>query len=88
MMLAALLFVAAAVALIAVLLLVMVVIGIRQEPSGAEMSSRARRPAAALTRRLLGVYVRRPGPDFDAGSPRDACLTGHRTGHGTEGNRP
>lgn len=87
-MLAALLFVAAAAALIIALLLVMVVIGIRQEPSDAEMSSRARRPTAALTRRLLGVHVRRPGADDDdIGSSRDACLTGHTTSHGAEGDR-
>ena len=59
-MLAALLFVAAAMALVAVLLFAVVVAGIRQEPPNAEMTSRARRPTAALARLLLGVYVRRP----------------------------
>ena len=64
-MLAVLLFVAAAMALVAVLLFAVVVAGIRQEPTNAEMTSRAQRPTAALARLLLGVYVRRPNPAED-----------------------
>ena len=54
-MLTVLLFVAAAMALVAVLLFAVVVAGIRQEPTNAEMTSRAHRPTAALARLLLGV---------------------------------
>ena len=81
-MLAALLFVAAAMALVAGLLFAVVVAGIRQEPTNAEMTSRARRPTAALARRLLGVYVRRPYPAEDTDAHRCSCLAGH----GSEGD--
>ena len=81
-MLAALLFVAAAMALVAVLLFAVVVAGIRQEPANAEMTSRARRPTAALARLLLGVYVRRPYPAEDTTAHRCSCLAGH----GSEGD--
>ena len=81
-MLAALLFVAAAMALIVVLLLAVVVAGIRREPTDAEMTSRAPRATAALARRLLGVYVRRPYPAEDTTEHRCSCLAGH----GTEGD--
>ena len=73
-MLAVLLFVAAAMALVAVLLFAVVVAGIRQEPANAEMTSRARRPTAALARLLLGVYVRRPYPAEDTTAHRCPCL--------------
>jgi hypothetical protein len=76
-MLAALLFVVTAIALIVVLLLVVVIAGIRQEPAGTEMSSRAPRATAALTRRLLGVHVRRPYPAEDTTADRCSCLVGH-----------
>ena len=78
-MLAALLFVAAAVAVIAILLLVLVVVGTHQEPRNTEMARHARRPAAALARCLLGVYVRRPDVPEDADTDRDSCLAGHGT---------
>ena len=81
-MLAGLLFVAAAIALIVVLLFTVVVAGIRQEPKDAEMTSRARRPTAALARLLLGVYVRRPSPAEDTDAHRCSCLAGH----GSEGD--
>lgn len=80
-MLAVLLFAAAAVALIVLLLLVAVVAGIRQEPTNAEMASRAPRATAALARRLIGVHVRRPDPAEDSAADRCSCLAGH----GTEG---
>ena len=81
-MLAVLLFVAAAMALVAVLLFAVVVAGIRLEPANAEMTSRARRPTAALARLLLGVYVRRPNPAEDTTAHRCSCLAGH----GSEGD--
>lgn len=82
-MLATLLFVAAAVALVAVLLFAVVVAGIRQEPADAEMTSRAQRPTAAVARRLLGVYVRRPDPAEDTIAHRCSRLAGQ----GSEGER-
>ena len=81
-MLTVLLFVAAAMALVAVLLFAVVVAGIRQEPANAEMTSRARRPTAALARLLLGVYVRRPYPSEDTDAHRCSCLAGQ----GSEGD--
>jgi len=81
-MLTVLLFVAAAMALVAVLLFAVVVAGIRQEPANAEMTSRARRPTAALARLLLGVYVRRPNPVEDTTADRCSCLAGQ----GSEGD--
>jgi hypothetical protein len=53
--------------------LAIVVAGIRQEPS--ELSSRAPGLGAALVRRLLGVYVRRPGRESDA-DERETCMSG------------
>jgi len=50
--------------------LAIVVTGIRQEPS--ELSTQAPRLSAALTRRLLGVCVRRPGP----ATQDDPCFSG------------
>jgi hypothetical protein len=55
--------------------LAMVVAGIRQEPS--ELASRAPGLGAALVRRLLGVYVRRPDQQPDA-DERETCLSGVR----------
>jgi len=75
-MLAAVIFVTAAIALIVALLLAMVVAGIRQEPADAEMTSRAPGASAALARRLLGVYVRRPDAQ-DVDGHRCSCLAGH-----------
>jgi hypothetical protein len=40
--------------------LAVVVVGIRQEPSAQELTRQAPGLMAGLTRRLLGVYVRRP----------------------------
>jgi hypothetical protein len=47
--------------------LAVVVMGIRQEPSAKELSSRAPSVLTAWVRRLLGVYVRKPDrpPAFD-----------------------
>jgi len=40
--------------------LAVVVVGIRQEPPAQELTRQAPRQMARVTRRLLGVYVRRP----------------------------
>ena len=69
-------FVIAMSALVLVLLAV-VVAGIRREPPSAELSSRAPSLTAGLARRLLAVYVRRPGPTASDPHTRDTCLTGH-----------
>ena len=42
--------------------LAVVVVGIRQEPSSQELTGQAPRLMAKITRRLVGVYVRRPDP--------------------------
>jgi hypothetical protein len=44
------------------ILLGVVVVGIRQEPPWTELSEVAPSPVAAMVRRLLGLYVRRPTP--------------------------
>jgi hypothetical protein len=62
-------------------LLGIVVAGIRREPSAAELSSRAPNLLASLTRRMVGVYVRRPDLTADHADTRDTCLTGHATSH-------
>ena len=51
---------AGAVMVLVLVLLGVVVVGIRQEPSTNELSSQAPSHIAALVRRLLGVYVRKP----------------------------
>ena len=51
----------AAAALVLILLFV-VVIAIRQEPRDTGLTSVAPSPVAAMVRRLLGVYVRKPTP--------------------------
>jgi len=58
-MLAMFILVAAAMGLVLVVLAV-VVIGIRQEPSSHELTGQAPRLMARMTRRLVGVHVRRP----------------------------
>lgn len=49
-----------AVAVLVVLVFALVVIGIQSEPR-TELSSRAPGSIAAISRRILGVYVGRPG---------------------------
>ena len=74
MLTALILIVLAAIALVLILLAV-IVVGIRQEPRSAELSDVAPSPIAVLSRRLTGLYVRRPTPSTvitdrqDAGSP-------------------
>jgi hypothetical protein len=65
-----------ALAAIAVVLFVAVVVGIHREPSYRELSSRPSGPAAAMVRRLIGVYVQKLA-DAEANGDRKECLTGH-----------
>ena len=58
------------------LLFVIVVIGIRQEPPMEELSEQASSLIAAFVRRLIGLYVRKPGspmPRIGQGEER-RCL--------------
>jgi hypothetical protein len=48
------------------ILLAIVVVAIRQEPRGAEMSNVAPSLIAVVVRRLLGVYLRRPATSTDS----------------------
>jgi hypothetical protein len=71
-MLTALFLLIVAIAVLVVILLA-VVVGIRREPSAAELTSRAPSQLASLTRRLVGVHVRRPDQSADNAGTRDAC---------------
>ena len=81
-----LLAVGAAMVLVLVLLAI-VVIGIRQEPPTDELNRQAPSLLAALIRRVLGVYVRKPDPSLDewSGEPwliaRDAGGGESHCGH-------
>jgi hypothetical protein len=59
-MLIALMLVVFVAVVVIVILLSVIVIAIRQEPRGVELANLAPSPVAAMVRRLLGVYVRRP----------------------------
>jgi len=80
-MLTILVLVVGAVMVLVLVLLVIVVIGMRQEAPIEELSMRAPSLFAALVRRMLGVYVRKPDPSFDErhGEP---CLTARDAGGG------
>jgi hypothetical protein len=62
---------------LAVVVFVAVVVGIHSEPRH-EMTTKAQRPLAAITRRLLGVHVLKP-VDTHADDDREECLTGQST---------
>lgn len=64
-MLTALILLVLAVAVLVLILLAVVVVVMRQEPRGAEIGTKAPSPMAALVRRALGVYVRRPEAPSD-----------------------
>ena len=64
MLTALIMVVIAAVALVLILLAV-VVVAIRQEPRDMELDNMAPSLIAAVVRRLLGVYLRRPTPPAD-----------------------
>ena len=71
-MLTILVLAAGAVMVLVLVLLAIVVIGIRQEPPTDELNRQAPSLFAALVRRMLGVYVRKPDPVPDGhGEP---CL--------------
>lgn len=66
-----------AIGLILVALLVVVVVGIRQEPSTAELRSQPPTRLAALVRRVHGVSVRRPDQQAkDDGRKPESCFVG------------
>jgi hypothetical protein len=46
--------------MLVLVVLAVVVVGIKQEPSAKELSSRAPSATTAWVRRLIGVYVRKP----------------------------
>ena len=69
-----------AVIVLALVLFAVVVTGIKIEPPHEELSSKAPGLIAAVTRRLLGVYVSKP-TDHD----REACFAGYRTGQNEDG---
>jgi hypothetical protein len=64
-MLTILLLAVGAVMALVLVLLAIVVIVMRQEPSTDELSTQAPGLFAALVRRMLGVYVRKPDPSSD-----------------------
>lgn len=66
--------------ILALVLFAVVVAGIKAEPPQEELSSKAPNLIAAITRRLLGVYVSKP-TDAD----REACLAGCGTGQSEDG---
>jgi hypothetical protein len=61
-------------------LLAIVVIGMKQEPTD-ELNMRAPNLFAALVRRMLGVYVRKPDPSIDERND-EPCLTASDAGGG------
>jgi hypothetical protein len=74
-MLIALLALVFVIATLAAILFAVVVTGIRNEPH-AELRSHAPGLIAALSRRMLGVYVSKPG---EVDTPHEEpCLAGHR----------
>jgi hypothetical protein len=60
-----------AVVVLVLILLAVVVVAIRQEPRDAEMSNVAPSLIAAVVRRLLGVYLRRPTTSADSAGWRE-----------------
>ncbi len=82
-MLIALFYLVLALGVLVLILLAVVVVGIRRESPATELSRRAPGLISAMTRRLLGVSVRRPDPD-EAGR-RDTCLAGQAAGRGADG---
>jgi hypothetical protein len=74
----AMLILAAAAMGLVLVVLAAVVVGIRQEPSSQELTGQAPRLMARMTRRLIGVYVRRPDlPVIPARSAGSRARTAH-----------
>ena len=57
--------------------LAVVVVGIRQEPSSQELTGQAPRLMAKMTRRLVGLYVRRPDPSVIPENQRKPSHAAH-----------
>jgi hypothetical protein len=72
-----------AVTALAALLFAVVVVGIRNEPH-ARLRSHAPSPLAAMSRRMLGVYVPTSADPHEA--HEEVCLTSHATTHREEGD--
>jgi hypothetical protein len=72
-----------AVAALVLFLFVLVVVGIHAEPPLEELRSRTANPIAAMSRRLLGVYVRKPSDSIESLSE---YFAGHAIGHDAEGD--
>jgi NADH:ubiquinone oxidoreductase subunit 6 (subunit J) len=66
---------------LALVLFAVVVAGIKTEPPHEELGSKAPSLIAAVTRRLLGVYVSKPTDADD----REVCLAGYGTGQSEDG---
>jgi hypothetical protein len=83
-MLTALILAVFATAALVLILLSLVVIVMRQEPRDTELTNVAPCLTAAMVRRLLGVYVRRPTPPADGliGDSND------RLAHDDRGTKP
>ena len=90
-MLTGLILVVLAAGALTLVLLAVVVVAVRQEPRDTEMSKVAPSVIAAMVRRLLGVYVRRPtlpadstdweeerSPDFPPATARSRPSDGRR----------
>ncbi len=60
------------------ILLGVVVVAIRQEPRDMEMNNMAPTLTAAVVRRVLGVYLRRPIPPADVRPPSPLPPSGRR----------
>lgn len=72
-MLTALILVVSAVGGIVLTVLVVVVIAIRQEPRDMELNNVAPSRVSIRVRRLLGVYLRRPTPQYDGIDEQEEC---------------
>jgi hypothetical protein len=76
-MLAAVVIIVLALVVLVLALFVGLVVGMRNEPTYDQLSTRAPSPLARLARRMLGVSVRKPIIDqADAGEPREPWFAG------------
>jgi hypothetical protein len=74
-MLAILFLAVGSVMILVLVLLAVVVVAIKQEPRAEELTSQPPNAITAWVRRLLGVYVRKPGqPPADDDGHREPCL--------------
>jgi hypothetical protein len=68
-------------------LLAIVVVAIRQKPRETEMRTMAPSLIAAVVRRLLGVYLRRPAPPADSREEWPTTARTETTGRPSGGRR-